>query len=147
MLNIRSSKYLNRIKSAYENRPRQVKLDKFLFTAIVFFAVFFFISFSVFIHPEGERFCYNFYLEVGSINILSAATLATASLIAYICFFINPSANKSQKIFFLIVALALTYLAMDEVLQFHEKIGRNLDKIDNFKRITAPGLVYANGMI
>jgi hypothetical protein len=75
-------------------------------------------------------------LEEGSASILSAATLATGSLLAYTCFFMKSSASRRQKVFFLLVALALTYMALDEVLQFHEHIGLDLDHIRAFRKIT-----------
>ncbi len=148
MLKISSLNYIEKIKKAYKNRPRQFKPNIFLFSGIILIAVLVFISFSVFIHPEGERFCYNFYLEVGSISILSATTLTTAALIAYTCFFIRSNAKRKQKIFFLIAALALTYLAVDEVMQFHESIGTNLDHIRFFRKLIAwSGIHSWNDMI
>ena len=148
MVKISSLNYVEKIKTAYKSRPRQIKPEIFLFSGIMLAAVFAFISFSVFIHPEGERFCYNFYLEVGSISILSATTLTTAALIAYISFFISPKVKRKQKIFFLIAAIALTYLAVDEVMQFHENIGTNLDHIRFFRKLIAwTGVHSWNDMI
>ena len=54
-----------------------------------------------------------------------------ASLLAYACVFINPAGcSKRQWIFFLIVAIALTYMAVDEVMHFHEHLG---DYIDTYR--------------
>jgi FlaA1/EpsC-like NDP-sugar epimerase len=135
MKNIGNLKYFKKIRAAYEGRPCAYKTDIFSLSVVIAVIVFIFITFSVFLHPGGTHFSYNFTSEQGSITILSATTLTTACLLAYTCFFIKSPISKRQKIFFLLAALALTYLAIDEVAQFHENGGLALDHIRKFRKM------------
>jgi len=127
-------RYLKKIQSAYKNRPNRFELEFFLISIVFVFTILAFISFSVFIRPEGYRFAHNFYSEDGSITILSVTLLTIASFLSYVCFFMKPLICKHQRLFFLIIALALTFLALDEILHFHEKFGDYLDSIGFMKK-------------
>lgn len=134
MKNVIFQRYLKKIQSTYKNRPNSSEWEFFLISSVFLIIIFAFISFSVFIRPEGYRFAHNFYSEDGSITILSVTLLAIASFLSYVCFFMKPSNLKHQRLFFLIIALALTFLALDEILHFHEKFGDYLDSIGFMKK-------------
>ena len=129
--------YYKRIQSAYDNRLNQFKPHIFKLTLLIMFFVFTFISLSVYLHPEGSRFSFHFFMEEGSISILSTTNLITASFFSFASFLIAPSEGKYRKIFFLVVTFALTYLALDEVFHFHETIGDSLDHTGFLKIIFA----------
>ena len=131
-----SQKFLNNIHAFYEERKRFFKPEIIVFSIITIAATFIFICFSVLLHPDGAKFSYHFFLEEGSITISSATSLSIACLLAYACFFMKSSLDKRQKIFFLILALALTYLALDEVMQFHEKLGEYFHNYRFMRKIT-----------
>jgi len=127
--------HLNKLRSYFEGHRQYFKPELLAFSAFILVAVFIYICFSVYLHPGGERFCYHFTSEEGAITILSATNLSMSALLAYTCFFIKPVLSKREKIFFLIIALALTYLALDEVMHFHENVGDYLDTFRNLRKI------------
>lgn len=122
------------IWAAYVNRLKQFNPDMLGLTIAIGVTVFLFITFSILVRPDDTRFSYNFYMEDGSVTILSAALMASASCLSYALFFATPCSKMRQKIFFLIFAIALTYMAIDEVEHFHEHLGDYLDSI-GFMRI------------
>ncbi len=128
-------KYYRSIRLAYENRKNQFKPQTFKLSAIVVSFIFIFICYSVYLHPAETRFSFHFYLEEGAITILSVTLLTCASLAGYAAFIIAPGKDKRQKVFFLVVAVALTYLALDEILHFHEHVGDSLDDMGFLKVI------------
>ena len=105
-------------------------------TATTLVTVLIFICFSVYLRPDGMTFAYHFVNEEGAITILSVTNLSIASLLAYACFFIKPTVCKRQRVFFLIAAFALTYLAVDEVMHFHENLGDSIDYYRVMRKVT-----------
>ena len=125
-----------KMRAFYQERRKYLKPEMVVITLTAIIAVFIFICFSVYLHPEGSRFSFHFYLEEGAVTILSVANLFTASLLAYACFFMKPIVAKRQRVFFLLVAVAITYLALDEFMHFHEHVGDYIDTY-RFMRVIA----------
>ena len=128
-------KILNKIQYIGREHHKYLTPALCVFSIAALAAVSIFIGLSILQRPDGTHFYYNFAEEQGSITILSGASLATAALLAFICVFVTPATEKRQRIFFLIVALALTYLAVDEVMQFHETYGSLIDKYRSMRKI------------
>ena len=125
----------NKIQSVYEKHRSYFTPELRVFTVVTLLSVFILVCFSVYLHPSYMEISYNFTREEGSITILSSTTLSIASLLAYACFFTNFPAKKRQRIFFLIIALALTYLVIDEVTNLHEHIGKAIDTYPTMTQI------------
>jgi hypothetical protein len=129
------SKQFKNLKSFVKNRLDRFEPEVIINTFIIAFFVLIFICASIFLHPDGSHFYYHFVSEHGAVTILSEAFLATAGIMAYLAIFMTPSENKRQRFFFIILAISLTYLAADEVLQFHEHVGDWLDDLRLLKII------------
>lgn len=121
--------------SVLEEHHKYFTTELLVFTLVPLVTVFVLICFSVYLHPEFFDISYNFTRNEGSITILSTAILSVASLLAYVCFFINPTADRRQRIFFLIIGLALTFLALDEAINLHEQVGKAIDTVQSMRKI------------
>ena len=81
---------------------------------------------SLILVPTGEVPEFNFVDERGSITVLSAVFLAMGCAFAFTS--TSYSQTVSTRLFWLGFCLALGFLSMDELLEFHERIGGYLDK-------------------
>jgi len=123
------------ITEIFDNRMRQYNPQVVRLLILIFLVVLIYIFFSVRLHPQNSPYSYHFVREDGSITILSAAFLSTAGLLSIVSFIFCPFKNKHRKVFFFVMALALTYLTLDEVLHFHEMVGDRLDQTGFLKII------------
>lgn len=84
-------------------------------------SVLFYIFLAVLVGPENRRELH-FRSEEGAITALSAIFLAMASGFAGVSFFLSPPETKMSRYFWLIAALGLGFLSLDELLGFHERV-------------------------
>jgi len=127
--------YFQKIIASIKQHPAYFSTELRILTIAVLSGVFLFICFSVILHPDGAVFSDHFTSEKGAITILSATLLSSAALLAYACLFASAMASLRQRVFFLILALGLTFLALDEVMRFHEQFGEYLDTFRNLRKI------------
>jgi hypothetical protein len=128
-------KKLGGILSSLKKRFQEYQSFIIKLTALVILFVSIFISLSVYLHPEGTRYSFHFYLDTGAITILSSSFLTIASFLSFFSFLLSSSENKRLRLFFLIMSITLIYLVLDELFLFHETIGDNLDKTGFLKII------------
>lgn len=86
-----------------------------------------YISISVFVAPEGD-IDYHFSKEKGSINALSGIFLSVTCGFAGVAYFLLGKKINATKIFWLLITVGFAFLAMDELLRFHEGLGTLLEK-------------------
>ena len=95
---------------------------------ILFFIAFLviYIILSVVLIPHNKPL-YHFG-EEGAITALSAAMLAIAGGFAGFSFFVDRRKNDFLRYFWFLNGLAFSFFALDELLQFHEKLGNLITK-------------------
>ena len=79
---------------------------------------------------------YHFVEERGAVTVLSAVMLAMGSAFALASFLVSTEARR-HRAFWLVMAAVLCFLAMDELLGFHERIGRHLHSYEALNRVTS----------
>ncbi len=89
-----------------------------------------YIVIAIFLIPPNESRDFNFVNERGAITALSAMFLAMACGFSCASFLISVGLPRAVRCFWLIVSVALAFLVLDELLEFHERIGDRLDRID-----------------
>lgn len=83
--------------------------------------VLFYIFLAILVGPENKRELH-FRSEQGAITALSAIFLAMASGFAGVSFFLAPSSGNWFRYFWLLAAFGFGFLALDELLQIHERM-------------------------
>lgn len=75
--------------------------------------------------PAHQRH-FHFIDERGAITVLSAVFLAMSAAFSMGAFVINLRTKDTSRWLWLALAAALVFLSLDELLQFHERLGRRL---------------------
>jgi hypothetical protein len=106
-----------------------------------------YIVLSIFVVPPKMSPEFNFINERGSITALSAFFLAVASGFALVASFLPSAAERDARWLWLIVFIVLAFVALDELLEFHERIGKQLDQIASLNAITSGAIRRWNDVI
>jgi len=114
--------YGQNIKAALTLR-RQTEIQSILLP-LVFFCVFLvsYIVMSLQLAPENNV-AFHFGNERGYVTALSAIFLSMASGFALAAVFLSGNPFSATKFFWLFLAIAFGFLALDELMMFHERIG------------------------
>ena len=117
------STYFKKLRNSYSSRD-QIQLPSFK-NVIIFVNGFIVaaIILALNIHPEGN-YGYHFDEEIGVITAISAVFLSIAAGLAGSSFYFSDKRNFSQRFFWFLTMVAFTFLALDELMQGHEKLGR-----------------------
>lgn len=91
-----------------------------------------YILLAIVLIPQNETRHFHFVDERGAITVLSAMFLAIGCGFGFASFLLSLGSPRSVRCFWLLVSTALGLLVLDELLQFHERIGFRLDGIDPF---------------
>jgi hypothetical protein len=75
------------------------------------------------LHPEGN-YAYHFGEEIGAITAVSAVFLSIAAGLAGSAWYFSDKQHKTHKFFWFLTMVAFGFLALDEQMQIHEKLGR-----------------------
>ena len=78
--------------------------------------------------PKGGVPHFHFVDEDGAITALSAILLSVAAGFALVALLAVPDAGTRDRLFWLTLAAGLTFLALDELLEFHERLGTVMDR-------------------
>ena len=84
---------------------------------------------SIFVRPGDEPPDFNFVNERGTVTALSAVLLATGAAFALSAFLLATKESLKTRVFWILAAAALGVLALDELLEFHERIGDRIDAL------------------
>ncbi|MBC2717306.1 MAG: hypothetical protein HF978_18525 [Desulfobacteraceae bacterium] len=114
--------FYQKIKPALILR-KQISIQSILLP-LVFLSIFLvsYIFMALQLAPENNP-AFHFGKERGYVTALSAIFLAMTSGFAWGAFFLSGNHFSSTKFFWLFIALAFGYLALDELMMFHERIG------------------------
>ncbi len=88
---------------------------------ILVLAVAAYIALSILAVPEDRKM--HFASERGSVTALSAIFLGAGAAFAFLSCFVQHRASGRDRGLWLLVAMALAFLALDELLEFHERVG------------------------
>ncbi len=107
-----------------KNSGQQCVLPRFnaVFLAVVTFTVGY-ILLSILAHPEHKTLDYHFNSERGLITGLSATYLAMSGAFAVATLMVHIRSGNAAVWAWVILAFGFTFLALDEVVQFHERMG------------------------
>ncbi len=94
-----------------------------------------YICLAIFLIPPGKVREFNFVDERGAVTALSAVFFAMGSAFAFVSFLISKNEAPYIRVFWLLMTMAVGFLALDELLQFHERVG---DRIDAMAISTGP---------
>ena len=89
-----------------------------------------YIVVAILLVPQDEPPHFNFVDERGAITALSAIFLAIGCGFGFATFLLSEGSHRSIRFFWSLVSVALGFLVLDELLQFHERMGNKLDGID-----------------
>ena len=81
---------------------------------------------SIVFHPTGPDISSDFSDERGTVTILSAVLLSSGAAWAYAAYLLAPWREKRYRLFWFFLAVAITFLAIDELFGFHEGLGDKL---------------------
>lgn len=85
---------------------------------------------AIAIVPGDEPQNYNFVSERGAVTVLNAVLLAMGSGFGLLSFLLTDASSRHVRWFWFLVSASIGFLAMDELLRFHEALGSVLDDID-----------------
>jgi len=88
-----------------------------------------YIAASIFVRPGDASTEFNFVDERGTVTALSAVLLATGAAFSLSAFLLSANEFRKSRIFWFLAAGALGVLALDELLEFHERLGDRIDAI------------------
>ena len=95
------------------------------------------LAIAVVIAPENEPERY-FVREGGLVTYMSAVFLALACLFAGVSFNLSKARSDYLRFFWLLAVLSFGFLFLDELLRFHETVGRwmtpSMDVPEGFRR-------------
>ena len=100
---------------------------------LVLFLVSVYIVLAIFIVPSDQPRHYNFAFEQGAIASLSAILLAMSFAFASLSFFLSLGAERAIRVFWFLLSCGTGFLALDELLMFHELGGGMIEKFSNSK--------------
>lgn len=115
--------YIFNIRTAWNSRSKTSVnwLKPFVLLGIVFTILYILIALIAI--PKGAGDNYNFVDERGAITALSAVYIAMASAFSFVHFTFYIKGDKHLRWMWLLFALGFGMLALDELLQFHERLG------------------------
>ena len=107
-----------------KNSGQQCTLPRLnaIFLAVVTFTVGY-ILLSILAHPEHKTLDYHFNSERGLITGLSATYLSMSAAFSVATLLVHIRSGKTSIWAWVILAVGFTFLALDEVVQFHERVG------------------------
>lgn len=119
-ISVRSS--FKNIKQALSQRQQiQAPAVKGFITFMVISLLIYITAALVFI--PGNDIDFHFSNEAGAITALSAIMLAITSGLAWVSFFLSNKKDNLTSYFWLLVTFGFGFFALDELLEFHEKLG------------------------
>ncbi len=116
-------------RSEYERAP----VSGFVIAVVVLIGLY--VVASIFVRPGEAATDFNFVDERGTVTALSAVLLASGAAFALSAFLLASKECLKTRVFWILAAAALGVLALDELLEFHERIG---DRIDALGIATGP---------
>lgn len=117
------SRYKQRLRTSLTERASLTLPPtwRLLLFSVAFVLIY--ISLALLLHPKGTNADHHFVSEEGAITALSALFMAVAAGLTLSAFLIAKQRGFRDKYLWLLMASAFGFLAMDELLEFHENFG------------------------
>ncbi len=112
----------------YRKQTNLPKINLIITSAIIFTLAY--ILLAIFDTPTGEPYEYNF-VERGAITALSAILLAMACSFSLGTLVVNVRVKDPRIWLWVVMALGFAILALDELLEFHERFGSIIEQYVN----------------
>lgn len=121
------TRFVDRVRAA-RNHRRRMALPRFAIpvTLVAAFTLVYIAAATGFVQ-SGELSAGQFRTERGQIAVLSGYYLVAAACFSFASFVIATRTSPDDRLLWLIFALAFAFLAMDETVGIHERIGRWMD--------------------
>lgn len=120
--------YRTRLSHAADMQPVGIHPWSTWILAVVVASTAVWIVASIMLVPGDETAHFHFVDERGAVTALSALFLAAGSAFALVAFLVrHDRVANATSLFWLVAAGGLAVLALDELLQFHERVGGVLD--------------------
>jgi len=115
--------YADSIRQSIQHRNslEPCNISTLLVVVSVFLAGYIFLALAI---APDDRIEYHFAKEGGIITALSAAMLAMASGFAGLAFYLSDRDRSFTRLFWIFSCIGFLFFALDELLEFHEEIGR-----------------------
>ncbi|MEL7363637.1 MAG: hypothetical protein AAFN13_16295, partial [Bacteroidota bacterium] len=110
------------------NAGAQVRLQRFVLFGSAL--VFVYLVAAIYAIPPDEPRAFHFVDERGAVTALSAVFLAVACGFSFLTVLFSEGETRKVRGFWWLTTLALGFLVLDELLQFHERLGVLLDEAD-----------------
>jgi len=117
--------YIDNLRTSIIYRKNQSPIPNinWILISVVIFN-FSYIILSILFPPAGKQLAFHFANELGAITALSAIYLSMASAFSIGALVVNIRLNSSDIWLWIILALVFALLSLDELMQFHERIGK-----------------------
>jgi len=120
-------RYRDNLRKALDLRKQQSQPDIKPLLVWVTASTLLFIVFALFVAPEGRDADYHFVSERGLITAMSAYLLAAASAFCLAALAVQLRDQEPNVRLWVVMALGFAFLSLDEMAQFHERLGELLD--------------------
>ena len=117
--------YQNKIKEALQLRAQETTPSILLPVTVLIAFLLGFIVLALLVAPPHKL--HEEFKEDGMVTALSAVLLSMTGAFAGLCFYLKHQATGWGRYFWLLTALAFLFFALDELLEFHERLGWWLD--------------------
>lgn len=107
--------------------PRFKRLACVLFALVTVYIVA-----AIVLVPSTQEREFNFVDERGAITVLSAIFMSMGCGFAFAAFWVSLGATTAVRRFWLLVSAGIGFFVLDELLQFHERIGNRINELDPF---------------
>jgi hypothetical protein len=124
------TRFRDQMRAAIANRKSADRPRVTRFITILIALVSSYIALSIVLAPASQVPEFHFVDERGAITVLSAVFLAMGSGFALVSYLLSAAEPPSTRLFWFLMLLAIGFLTMDELLEFHERIGGLLDRWD-----------------
>ena len=93
------------------------------FISFIFLSLLIYITIAIAFGYYIDDLDFHFRSEEGAITALSAIMLSITSGLSWVAFFLSSKKNNLAAYFWLLVTLGFGFFALDELLEFHERLG------------------------
>jgi len=115
--------YKNHLRESWRVRREKPPLRAAKFVTPAVLVTGFYIGVCLLAVPEGKEADYHFLSERGLITAMSAALLSAAAAFCFCALAMRHRAQQVDKKLLILMAMGFLFLALDEVAQFHERLG------------------------
>lgn len=121
--------YKNDVRESWRLRGKKPPLRAAKLVGPAVLMTSFYIGVCLLVVPEGREANYHFLSERGLITAMSATLLSAAAAFCFCALAIRHRAEQLDGKLLILMAIGFLFLALDEVAQFHERLGPLLSDV------------------